>query len=213
MENLLVIPVGPWCFERFGLGVNYTGTVNVTETGKPCQRWDEQTPHSHSYTAAHFPDDTMEEAANYCRNTGDAFWPWCYTTTHVKWEFCAIQDIVCRKYCRQEDTKNAVIVVNYGISNTVMLEIPEFTTKAASYHSQQPITHTFQHTDTHALGKNPPLSARPFLHGLTETIPCEGFCMCQSNAFNRHNFFQSNWFLVISGLHGTVGLSCFAYFG
>ncbi|XP_062613743.1 hepatocyte growth factor-like [Saccostrea cucullata] len=30
-------------------GYLYTGTMNVTKSGLPCQRWDSQTPHEHTY--------------------------------------------------------------------------------------------------------------------------------------------------------------------
>ena len=75
------------------LGGDYTGHVGTTETGKTCQRWDAQFPHSHSMTDPRmFPDDTMDDAANYCRNPDVGLkGPWCYTTDpSERWEFCEI---------------------------------------------------------------------------------------------------------------------------
>ena len=90
--------VGPWCFAGIIDSKNYQGRVNITATGNPCQRWDAQQPHAHSVVAADIPDDSLEEAANYCRSSDGAIWPWCYTLTSTRWEYCSIQDIVCRKY-------------------------------------------------------------------------------------------------------------------
>jgi hypothetical protein len=44
---------------------DYRGTINVTESGIPCQPWASQFPNSHPYTAEKFPDADMSE--NYCK--------------------------------------------------------------------------------------------------------------------------------------------------
>ena len=91
--------VGPWCFTTRFNGGNYQGRVHVTATGKLCQRWDAQQPNTHSVVSGDIPDESLEDAANFCRNPGGhSLWPWCYTTTATRWEYCSIQDIVCRKY-------------------------------------------------------------------------------------------------------------------
>ena len=53
---------------------DYRGTVAVTVTGKTCQRWDLQFPHSHSNSPEDKPLSGLEE--NYCRNPDgeDAAW-------------------------------------------------------------------------------------------------------------------------------------------
>jgi hypothetical protein len=59
---------------------DYRGTVNVTGDGKPCQRWDSQTPHGHNDIPWAHPNDGLD--GNYCRNP-DGQWTsraWCYTT-------------------------------------------------------------------------------------------------------------------------------------
>ena len=73
-------------------GGNYRGKINVTRTGKTCQRWDSQWPHSHDVTAAMLPDGTLAEAKNYCRSPGfDSGGPWCYVTDpEVTWEYCDV---------------------------------------------------------------------------------------------------------------------------
>ncbi len=71
-------------------GWNYTGTVSVTREGWPCQRWDEQSPHGHSYTD--FPDATLAEAANYCRTPDKNIALWCYISdpSGPVWDFCLV---------------------------------------------------------------------------------------------------------------------------
>ena len=67
-----------------------------TVTGKECQRWDKQTPHSHVFNdAVWFPDASVEDAENYCRNPGkeQPGGPWCYTTdSSVRWEYCNVEN-------------------------------------------------------------------------------------------------------------------------
>jgi len=68
----------------------YQGTVNVTKSGIPCQKWTSQEPHTHDRPPDVFPE--IQNAENYCRNAGgevDA--PWCYTmNSSVRWELCDI---------------------------------------------------------------------------------------------------------------------------
>ncbi|XP_048737108.2 hyaluronan-binding protein 2-like [Ostrea edulis] len=66
-------------------GRHYWGTKNVTTNGLTCQRWDAQSPHSHS-----MPNSTAERE-NYCRNPDGEPRPWCYTMqVDVRWEICDI---------------------------------------------------------------------------------------------------------------------------
>jgi len=77
--------------ERFG----YMGTVNVTKNGLPCQRWDQHTPTHHVYKyPEQFPDATISEAENYCRNLGaGAAGVWCFTMDpNVEWDRCDVPD-------------------------------------------------------------------------------------------------------------------------
>ena len=62
-------------------GREYVGHQATTKTGLPCQRWDMQHPHQHSFTDPQdFPDDSLEAASDYCRNpNGDPEGPWCLT--------------------------------------------------------------------------------------------------------------------------------------
>ncbi|XP_037953857.1 tyrosine-protein kinase transmembrane receptor Ror2 [Teleopsis dalmanni] len=75
---------------RNGNGRYYLGTMNVTKTGIPCQRWDVQHPHKHIQPPQVFPQ--IAEGENYCRNAGaEEPYPWCYTTDEsVRWQHCDI---------------------------------------------------------------------------------------------------------------------------
>lgn len=74
-------------------GTEYAGSLSHTLSGYPCQCWDTQAPHPHNMTDPdRFPDATLGQAANYCRNPdGSPGGPWCYTThSEVMWEKCDI---------------------------------------------------------------------------------------------------------------------------
>ena len=107
--------MGPWCFINTESSETYKGNVNVTVTGKVCQRWDAQQPHSHSMIAEDFPDRSLKDAANFCRDPGKlgiTQWPWCYTMTSTRWEFCSVQDIICRKYKKEKLTEPDIYIPN-----------------------------------------------------------------------------------------------------
>ncbi|XP_037830332.1 putative apolipoprotein(a)-like protein 2 [Kryptolebias marmoratus] len=75
------------CFNN--QGEDYRGHVSTTEHGYTCQRWDSQSPHSHPFTPAAYPQYFLEE--NYCRNPDGEPRPWCYTTnSSTRWEYCPI---------------------------------------------------------------------------------------------------------------------------
>ncbi len=98
-----------------GNGEGYLGHLNVTQSGKPCQGWNSQYPHKHTwydmgeklfpeYDAADFPEGfsslsylqnplfMVYEKINYnhCRNPDGKETIWCYTKDPlVPWEFCS----------------------------------------------------------------------------------------------------------------------------
>uniref|UniRef100_A0A8C8RFG7 receptor protein-tyrosine kinase n=1 Tax=Pelusios castaneus TaxID=367368 RepID=A0A8C8RFG7_9SAUR len=80
--------VSATCYK--GNGKFYQGSVNVTASGIPCQKWSEQVPHLHRRTPQVFPE--LSEAGNSCRNPGgENERPWCYTKDHsVTWEYCSV---------------------------------------------------------------------------------------------------------------------------
>jgi len=68
----------------------YIGSINSTESGRPCRPWASQSPHTHAkYTPETHPAE-LGGAHNYCRNPGlHKERPWCYTTDDATvWEFC-----------------------------------------------------------------------------------------------------------------------------
>ncbi|XP_077593672.1 muscle, skeletal receptor tyrosine-protein kinase [Stigmatopora nigra] len=68
----------------------YRGSVNVTGSGIPCQRWDQQVPHRHRLSAEAIPE--LKGSQSGCRNpAGIGERPWCYTSdADVRWEYCAV---------------------------------------------------------------------------------------------------------------------------
>ena len=86
----MVAGVDAECYQQLD-GSDYRGTVQHTVTGRQCQMWSRQHPHSHPHLAATYPDAGLG-SHNYCRNpNGEAGGPWCYTTDpHERWEFCPV---------------------------------------------------------------------------------------------------------------------------
>ena len=72
------------CQEGNPLGVSYSGSTNVTASGRNCQVWAASQPNEHDFT------DVGEH--NRCRNpNGDVAGVWCYTTDpDKKWEHCSV---------------------------------------------------------------------------------------------------------------------------
>ena len=56
-----------------GSQADYRGNINTTVSGRTCQRWDSQTPHSHNRTPEKYPDSGLEE--NFCRNPDGKYFP------------------------------------------------------------------------------------------------------------------------------------------
>ncbi|XP_045168669.2 plasminogen-like [Mercenaria mercenaria] len=91
------------CFD-VGFAHIYKGYQTKTINGKICQRWDSQTPHKPSNLRAdNFPDNTIQEAKNYCRDPHKEGRPWCYTTDpNDRWDYCDVPECTkqddCYKY-------------------------------------------------------------------------------------------------------------------
>ncbi|XP_077994329.1 uncharacterized protein LOC144448053 [Glandiceps talaboti] len=74
-------------------GKDYRGIVNKTESGRHCQKWSRQTPHTHNYSPQIVTDKGIGDH-NYCRLPSIAqgqVRPWCYTTEpEIRWEHCNV---------------------------------------------------------------------------------------------------------------------------
>ena len=109
------------CYTEEDLGIRYNGTLNVTVSGRTCQRWDSNTPHYHPLTSLH---RYYLEDHNYCRNPeGRGKLPWCYTTDpHVRWEYCDVQNCSgTAAATSSSDTNVAVIGVAVVIPVMIIL--------------------------------------------------------------------------------------------
>ena len=87
------------------------GTTALTDTGKVCQRWDAQYPHTHH----HLNDGTyLDLKENYCRNY-DHERPWCYTLDPgTRWENCPVPR--CREYCSFDTLGLFVVFIQYSVA-------------------------------------------------------------------------------------------------
>ncbi|XP_077997548.1 uncharacterized protein LOC144450729 isoform X2 [Glandiceps talaboti] len=83
-------------------GFDYRGTVNTTVTGRTCQKWESQVPHTHSRIPGRYPTAGLDDH-NYCRNPDNEAGIWCFTTDpDVRWEYCdaGIRQLQCDEYTR-----------------------------------------------------------------------------------------------------------------
>ncbi|XP_037541126.1 plasminogen [Nematolebias whitei] len=88
------------CYE--GNGSTYRGITSETVSGKKCQWWSGQVPHSHQKTPEQFP--TADLRRNLCRNPDGDQAPWCYTMDpKVRWEYCKLEK--CSKTTSVPSTK------------------------------------------------------------------------------------------------------------
>ncbi|CAH1267075.1 PLG [Branchiostoma lanceolatum] len=67
---------------------DFRGNLSVTQSGKTCQRWDVDFPHSRR--GYYLPEKFPELVENYCRNpNGNWGTMWCYPTDpNTPWEYC-----------------------------------------------------------------------------------------------------------------------------
>ena len=88
-------------------GDGYVGCQTQTRGGYSCQKWVDQSPHTHVRSDSEFINngETMEDAQNFCRNPDGGDTIWCYTTDpETRWDycdplpadyFCALEDETC----------------------------------------------------------------------------------------------------------------------
>lgn len=73
----------------------YQGSTSTTINGRPCQRWDQDTPNDPRYD---LKTSFFFSSENYCRGAYDTIQPWCYNGlgTTPRWELCSVLE--CCKY-------------------------------------------------------------------------------------------------------------------
>ncbi|CAC5423647.1 PLG [Mytilus coruscus] len=99
-------------------GEDYVGKWSKTETGKNCQRWDQQYPHQHAF----YLDG--KDSENYCRNFDGSTRPWCFTEDpYTEREYCAIHKCApedpedvdeCRKSTKGTEYKGRISLTQTG---------------------------------------------------------------------------------------------------
>lgn len=70
----------------------YRGTLNRTNTGRYCQRWDIDYPHAQDVNEPSMVrEKTVSDAHNFCRNVWRLKSPWCHTLNpDYRREFCDV---------------------------------------------------------------------------------------------------------------------------
>lgn len=69
---------------------DYRGSISKSESGRSCQSWSAQGPHSNTFTPENYPDAGLGNH-NYCRNPDGKQRAWCHTTDpQLNWEFCDV---------------------------------------------------------------------------------------------------------------------------
>lgn len=74
------------------------GKLNITRSKRHCMPWTQVK--NNEVNVSNFPDPSMEDATNYCRNpTKSITGCWCYTNdSNVPTDSCLIRD--CDKPCK-----------------------------------------------------------------------------------------------------------------
>ncbi|XP_002731555.2 uncharacterized protein LOC100373550 [Saccoglossus kowalevskii] len=129
------------CFEEYDES-DYAGHVSTTPSGKTCQNWAIQYPHTHGYRG-----DVDIGEHNYCRNPSDvANRPWCYTVDPgIRWEYCDVcgtgrftshQNIALNKKASQSSLYHEHGIASHAIDGFKFTHYEDFS-----------CTHTNEETD------------------------------------------------------------------
>lgn len=86
----------------------YTGTRNVTLTGKQCQSWDKLKNNNRGFFDIDLID--LKNAFNYCRDPANFGFNWCFVDIiNEKWEPCQLEG-----YKYYLDSCNAYLYIAVG---------------------------------------------------------------------------------------------------
>lgn len=118
---------------------DYRGLTNVTVSGRACQAWTSQEPHTHKDTPDNRPRDGLD--GNYCRNPGGAEpAAWCYTEDdNVRMEYCSVPNCEVVRDEKEECGTTDIQQKDYrGTINVTISGIP-----CQPWKSQDPHEHGF----------------------------------------------------------------------
>ncbi|XP_048771441.2 uncharacterized protein LOC125677425 [Ostrea edulis] len=139
-------------------GWDYNGKIHVTPSGRTCQVWASQSPHSHG-TGTDLPE-------NYCRNPDGEPSPWCYTTDpYVRYELCNIPDCVTPplECLTNSDPTGKFYFGTQGIANTGDV--------CQRWDSQSPHTHGNGHlSDQDNYCRNPDDGSGPWCYTVNPEV-------------------------------------------
>ena len=90
-DSVLIAPPPPPADCYDGDGRDYRGRISVTKSGRKCQWWSLQSPHTHTRTPANYPNAGLGMFdGNACRNPDGESGPWCFTKDpNTRWELCS----------------------------------------------------------------------------------------------------------------------------
>ena len=102
------------CYTDY-LARDYRGINTATKSGKTCQKWTAQTPHSHGVTPENYPEGGLGDH-NYCRNPdNEPGGAWCYTIEEAtRWEYCDLGER--QNICYQGKTHKTQTPLDLGKS-------------------------------------------------------------------------------------------------
>ena len=72
-------------------GNDYVGQLSTTDDNDVCEHWSKLPAHAWNESMANFPDATIGDAANYCRNpNNNRDGPWCFSSKTNTTKLCNI---------------------------------------------------------------------------------------------------------------------------